>query len=130
MQLLDLAIFLIYMLAIVGFGISFSFRNRTAQDFTTGGGRLPTWTIGMSIFATYVSSISFLALPGNAYLTNWNGLVFSFSIPLAAWVAVNYFVPLYRKLQCESAYFYLEQRFGPWARIYTCLLYTSDAADE
>jgi len=123
MQILDLAIFLIYMLAIVGFGISFSFRKRTAKDFTTGGGRLPTWAIGMSIFATYVSSISFLALPGNAYSTNWNGLVFSFSIPLAAWIAVNYFVPLYRKLQCESAYFYLEQRFGAWARIYTSSCY-------
>jgi SSS family solute:Na+ symporter len=123
MQILDLAIFLIYMLAIVGFGISFSFRKRTAQDFTTGGGRLPTWAIGMSIFATYVSSISFLALPGNAFSTNWNGFVFSFSIPLAAWIAVKYFVPLYRKLQCESAYFYLEQRFGAWARIYTSCCY-------
>ena len=98
MQILDLAIFLIYMLAIVGFGISFSFRKRTAQDFTTGGGRLPTWAIGMSIFATYVSSISFLALPGNAFSTNWNGFVFSFSIPLAAWIAVKYFVPLHRRL--------------------------------
>lgn len=123
MQILDLAVFLIYMLVTVGFVISFSFRKRTAQDFTTGGGRLPTWAIGMSIFATYVSSISFLALPGNAYSTNWNGLVFSFSIPLAAWIAVNYFVPLYRKLQCESAYFYLEQRFGAWARIYTSCCY-------
>ena len=123
MQIIDLAIFLIYMLAIVGFGISFSFRKRTAQDFTTGGGRLPTWAIGMSIFATYVSSISFLALPGNAFSTNWNGFVFSFSIPLAAWIAVKYFVPLYRKLQCESAYFYLEQRFGAWARIYTSCCY-------
>ena len=123
MHILDLAIFLIYMLAIVGFGISFSFRKRTAQDFTTGGGRLPTWAIGMSIFATYVSSISFLALPGNAFSTNWNGFVFSFSIPLAAWIAVKYFVPLYRKLQCESAYFYLEQRFGAWARIYTSCCY-------
>ena len=123
MHILDLAIFLIYMLAIVGFGISFSFKKRTAQDFTTGGGRLPTWAIGMSIFATYVSSISFLALPGNAYSTNWNGFVFSFSIPLAAWIAVKYFVPLYRKLQCESAYFYLEQRFGAWARIYTSCCY-------
>jgi SSS family solute:Na+ symporter len=123
MQILDLAIFLIYMLAIVGFGISFSFRKRTSQDFTTGGGRLPTWAIGMSIFATYVSSISFLALPGNAFSTNWNGFVFSFSIPLAAWIAVKYFVPLYRKLQCESAYFYLEQRFGAWARIYTSCCY-------
>jgi SSS family solute:Na+ symporter len=42
---------------------------------------------------------------------------------LAAWIAVKYFVPLYRKLQCESAYFYLEQRFGAWARIYTSCCY-------
>ena len=123
MPIFDLAIFLVYMLAIVGFGISFSFKKRSASDFTTGGGRLPAWAIGMSIFATFVSSISFLALPGNAYGGNWNGFVFSLSIPLAAWVAVRFFVPLYRKLQSESAYFYLEQRFGAWARIYASLCY-------
>ena len=123
MPFLDLAIFLIYMLAIVGFGVSFSFRKRTASDFTTGGGRLPAWAIGMSIFATFVSSISFLALPGNAFSGNWNGFVFSLSIPLAAWIAVKYFVPLYRKLKSESAYFYLEQRFGAWARVYASICY-------
>ncbi len=77
----------------------------------------------MSIFATFVSSISFLALPGNAFSGNWNGFVFSLSIPLAAWLAVKYFVPLYRKLKSESAYFYLEQRFGAWARIYASICY-------
>jgi solute:Na+ symporter, SSS family len=123
MPILDLAIFIVYMLAIVGFGVSFSFRKRTASDFTTGGGRLPAWAIGMSIFATFVSSISFLALPGNAYSGNWNGFVFSLSIPLAAWIAVKYFVPLYRRLKSESAYFYLEQRFGTWARIYASICY-------
>ena len=123
MPILDLTIFLVYMLAIVGFGVSFSFKKRNAKDFTTGGGRLPSWAIGMSIFATFVSSISFLALPGNAYGGNWNGFVFSLSIPLAAWVAVRFFVPLYSKLQSESAYFYLEQRFGAWARIYASVCY-------
>lgn len=123
MPILDLAIFIIYMLVIIGFGVSFSFRKRTASDFTTGGGRLPAWAIGMSIFATFVSSISFLALPGNAFSGNWNGFVFSLSIPLAAWIAVKYFVPLYRKLKSESAYFYLEQRFGAWARIYASICY-------
>lgn len=123
MPVIDLSIFLVYMLAIVGFGVSFSFRKRSSSDFTTGGGRLPSWAIGMSIFATFVSSISFLALPGNAYGGNWNGFVFSLSIPLAAWVAVQFFVPLYRKLQSESAYYYLEQRFGAWARIYASLCY-------
>ncbi|WPR77738.1 sodium:solute symporter [Algoriphagus sp. NG3] len=123
LPLVDLLVFLVYMAAIVLFGISFSFRKRTALEYTTGGGRLPSWAIGMSIFATFVSSISFLALPGNAYLSNWNGFVFSLSIPLAAWIAVRYFVPLYRDLKSESAYYYLEARFGSWARTYASICY-------
>src|SRR5690554_7165999 len=83
LPLLDLSIFLIYMLGIILFGASFYFKNRSAEEFISGGGNLPSWAIGMSIFATFVSSISFLALPGNAYLSNWNGYVFSLSIPLA-----------------------------------------------
>lgn len=120
---LDLIVFFTYLIAITLFGVSFSFRKRNSNDFQTGGGRLPSWAIGMSIFATFVSSISFLALPGNAYHSNWNGFVFSLSIPLAAIIAVNYFVPLYRKLNSESAYFYLEERFGGWARTYASVCY-------
>lgn len=123
LPIVDLVIFLVYMLVIVGFGVSFSFRKRTALEYTTGGGRIPSWAIGMSIFATFVSSISFLALPGNAYASNWNGFVFSLSIPLAALIAVKYFVPLYRNLKSESAYYYLETRFGAWARIYASVCY-------
>lgn len=123
LPVLDLIVFFTYMAAIILFGISFSFRKRDSNDFQTGGGRLPSWAIGMSIFATFVSSISFLALPGNAYQSNWNGFVFSLSIPLAAIIAVRYFVPLYRRLQSESAYYYLEERFGGWARTYASICY-------
>ncbi len=123
LPVLDLVVFFLYMAAIILFGASFSLRKRTATDYQTGGGRLPSWAIGMSIFATFVSSISFLALPGNAFQSDWNGFVFSLSIPLAAVIAVRYFVPHYRKLQSESAYFYLEERFGPWARTYASICY-------
>ena len=123
---IDLIVFLVYVIGIIGFGASFYFKKRTSIDYITGGGRLPAWALGMSIFATYVSSISFLALPGSAYQSNWNGFVFSLSIPFAAFIAVKYFVPLYRKLQSPSAYAYLENRFGLWARVYasTCYLLT------
>ena len=123
LKTLDLLVFGIYILGVIAFGVSFSFRKRTAKDFTTGGGRLPSWALGMSIFATFVSSISFLALPGNAFGGNWNSFVFSLSIPIAAWIAVKFFVPLYRRLNSESAYFYLEERFGIWARIYASVFY-------
>jgi SSS family solute:Na+ symporter len=119
----DVIVFLIITLGNVLFGASFFFRNKTAAQFTSGGGKLPAWVVGMSIFATFVSSISFLALPGKAYSSNWNALVFSFAIPIASILAVKFFVPLYRSLNSISAYHFLEVRFGPWARMYASLCY-------
>jgi len=126
LPLIDLIVFLVYMAGVVLFGCSFYFKKKDADAadlFTSGGGRLPAWAVGMSIFATYISSISFLALPGKAFGSNWNAFVFSLSIPFAAVVAVKFFVPLYRSLNSVSAYSYLETRFGPWARIYASLCY-------
>lgn len=119
----DLVVFFIITLGNVLFGASFYFRNKTSDQFTSGGGKLPAWVVGMSIFATFVSSISFLALPGKAYISNWNALVFSFSIPIASILAVKFFVPLYRGLGSISAYSFLEIRFGAWARIYASVCY-------
>jgi SSS family solute:Na+ symporter len=119
----DLVVFIIITLGNVFFGASFYFKNKTSDQFTSGGGKLPSWVVGMSIFATFVSSISFLALPGKAYVSNWNALVFSFAIPIAAIMAVKFFVPLYRGLGSISAYNYLEIRFGTWARVYASICY-------
>jgi solute:Na+ symporter, SSS family len=119
----DLVVFIIITLGNVLFGASFYFKNKTSDQFTSGGGKLPSWVVGMSIFATFVSSISFLALPGKAYVSNWNALVFSFAIPIAAIMAVKFFVPLYRGLGSISAYNYLEVRFGKWARVYASICY-------
>ncbi len=123
LPLIDLIVFLIIVLGNVVFGASFYFKSKTSTQFTSGGGMLPSWVVGMSIFATFVSSISFLALPGKAYVSNWNALVFSFAIPIAAVLAVKFFVPLYRGLGSISAYNYLEVRFGAWARMYASVCY-------
>ena len=123
MPLLDFIVFFVLILGNVLFGASFFLRNKTSDQFTTGGRKLPAWAVGMSIFATFVSSISFLALPGKAYMTNWNAFVFSLSIPVASLMAVKFFVPLYRSVGNVSAYYYLETRFGAWARMYASLCY-------
>lgn len=126
MTVTDLIVFFIYILGITIFGGSFIRKNKSSSSFTLGNNSVPAWVITMSIFATFVSSISFLALPGSAFLTNWNALAFSLSIPFALIIAVKYFVPLYRKINSPSAYTFLENRFGPWARIYvsSCYLLT------
>lgn len=114
----DLVIFVVYLLGIVVFGSSFYRKERTSDDYSTGSGTLPAWVIGLSIFATFVSSISFLALPGAAFLSNWNAFVFSLTIPVAIFMAIRFFIPLYRSVGSPSAYTFLEQRFGPWAKNY------------
>ncbi len=119
----DLIVFVLITFGNVLFGASFFFKNRTTSQFTAGGGNMPAWVVGMSIFATFVSSISFLGLPGNAYTSNWNALVFSFSIPFASILAVKFFVPLYRSIGSISAYNFLETRFGTWARLYASACY-------
>ena len=125
LALVDILVFAAYMAGVILFGCSFYFRkgSRQAEAFTSGAGRLPAWAVGMSIFATFVSSISFLGLPAKAYTGNWNAFVFSLTIPVAAFMAVRFFVPLYRGLGSVSAYSYLETRFGPWARVYASLCY-------
>jgi len=87
------------------------------------GGSLPGWAVGLSIFGTYVSSIGFLGNTGKAFGGNWNSWVFGLSLPIAALIAVRYFVPLYRGGGQVSAYYHLEKRFGPWARTYALICY-------
>ncbi len=123
MSTIDIIIFLVYLVGIVLFGTSFYSRTRSAKDFTLGNNKIPTWVISMSIFATFISSISYLALPAQAYQTNWNPFVFSLSIPIAVYLAVKFFVPLYRSVGSPSAYTYLEKRFGPWAKYYASIMY-------
>ena len=122
--LFDYIVFFLFVGGVALFGCSFYFRSRQgAAAFTKAEGSLPTWVVGMSIFATFVSSISFLGLPGQAYAGNWNPFVFSLSIPIATWLAAKVFIPLYRNVNSVSAYHYLELRFGYWARCYVAVCY-------
>lgn len=129
MHIIDIIVFLLFTGGVVDFGCSFFKKKGTSEEFTSAGRSLPGWVVGMSIFATYVSSISYLGYPGKAFSGDWNAFVFSLSIPIASYFAARYFVPFYRSQDSISAYSFLENRFGPWARIYasSCYLLTQIA---
>ena len=123
MNLLDLIVFLLFTGGIVFFGCSFYSRKNDAAEFTHAGRSIPGWVVGMSIFSTYVSSISYLGNPGKSFAADWNPFVFGLGIPIASYFAAHYFVPFYRKNGSVSAYAFLEERFGPWARYYASACY-------
>lgn len=123
MKPIDSIVLFVYLALVVGLGIFLAKRSKTTAGFMAAGGALPGWAVGLSIFGTFVSSISFLANPGKSYSADWNPFVFGLSLPLAAWIAARYFVPFYRRRGEVSAYTHLEQRFGPWARVYAVACY-------
>jgi SSS family solute:Na+ symporter len=123
LPIVDLLIIALYLLGMVGVGIYFSRKNTSTDQFTKASGHIPGWALGISLYATFLSSNTFLGVPGKAFGSNWNSFVFSLSMPLAAWIAAKYFVPFYRKSGSVSAYTHLEHRFGPWARTYAMICF-------
>jgi len=126
LPVVDLAIIFIYLVGMILVGVYFSRKNKNSEQFTKASGLIPGWAIGLSIYATFLSSNTFLGVPGKAFGSNWNAFVFSISMPLAAWISSKYFVPFYRNTGEISAYTHLEKRFGAWARVYAviCFLLT------
>lgn len=120
---IDWVVLAVYFMGTMAMGVAFAKRSSSVDGFTAAGRSLPGWVCGLSIFATYLSSISYLALPGKSFADNWNPFVFSLAIPIATWVAVKSFVPYYRKTGEVSAYAALESRFGVWARVCVSVFY-------
>ncbi len=120
---LDWIVLIAYFAATMGIGCHFYRKTRTIDGFTAGNRSIPGWVCGLSIFATFLSSISYLANAGKTFVSDWNAFVFSLSVPLGTWVAVRWFLPYYRKSQHVSAYAALEDRFGLWARLYASFFY-------
>jgi len=118
---LDLVVVAVYLLGTVGLGMRFLRRSGTTEGFTVGSRSIPAWAVGLSVLGVFVSSLSFVGNPGKAYTDNWAPFLFALTVPLVALIAGRVFIPLYRKRREVSAYSYLEERFGFWARGYGSL---------
>lgn len=119
---INYGILVAYLLAMVGIGLVCSKKNKSTNDFFRGGQRIPWWAAGLSIFATMLSSITFMAIPAAAYTDGWN-LFLANSYILIMPLVVFVFLPFYRQLNVTSAYEYLEQRFNLATRLAGSILF-------
>jgi SSS family solute:Na+ symporter len=102
----------------VALGLRFRKRQESSERYFLGSGKLPGWAVGMSMFATVISSWAFLALPAKSFQSDLQYLMAVSTLPLAAWIGARWFVPFFRNRIRLSAYEYLERRFGLGARLY------------
>ena len=124
MHWIDYVIVLASILAAIVMGMYFSRRQKDTSTYFAGGGKIPAWAVGISIFATLISSVTFLAYPGAAYAGNWILLVQGLMVPLVLVALIGVIVPLFRKVIRLSTYEYFERRFGLFARLYSSLAFT------
>lgn len=120
---IDTAIVIISVLFTVATGFYFSRRQKSSDRYFAGSKTIPAWAIGISIFATLLSSVTFLAYPAAAYKSNWILLVQGLMVPIVLVGVIGFIVPLFRKVIRLSTYEYFERRFGVFARIYSSVAF-------
>jgi len=120
---IDIGILILYGTVLIGMGVYYTRKCRTSDQFMVAGRSIPAWAAGLAVMSAYTSSISYIATPGKAYDSNWHVFIFSICILPVAWVVCKYAVSYYRKSQLISVYSFLEERLGPWGRIYAALAF-------
>ena len=120
---IDIGILILYSCVLIGMGVYYTRKCRTAEQFMVAGRSIPAWAAGLAVMSAYTSSISYIATPGKAFDSNWNPIIFSLCILPVAWLVCKYVVPYYRKTQLISVYSFLEERLGSWGRIYAALAF-------
>lgn len=121
---IDYLVILSSLLISLFIGFYFAKRQTNTNAYFAGGRSIPSWAVGISIMATLISSITFLAYPGEGFKSNWLLLVQGIMVVIVLSGLVWFVVPLFRKVIGISTYEYFEKRFGFFARLYTSLAFT------
>lgn len=123
MELVDWIILLSTLIFIVTYGIWKTRGSQNIKDYVLGGKEANWLTIGLSVMATQASAITFLSTPGQAYHDGMGFVQFYFGLPIAMVVIILVFIPLYYRLNVQTAYEFLENRFNAKTRTLTAVLF-------
>jgi SSS family solute:Na+ symporter len=112
-----------YMAAVIVIGLRFSRRQISTEAYFVARRSVPGWAMGISLFATLISSVTFVAYPGSAYAGDWSLLVPGIMVVLVLALVGSVIIPFYRRVVGMSAYEYFGRRFGRLARGYAALAF-------
>ncbi len=121
---LDLAVIVAYMAGMAAVGLRFSRRQTSTETYFVARRAVPSWAMGLSLLATLISSVTFVAYPGSAYSSNWSLLVPGFMVLVVLVLVGSVIIPFYRHVVGMSAYEYFQRRFGRPARVYASVAFS------
>lgn len=117
MALLDWIIIVIYAFVMLGIGYFYSKKNKSAEDYHLGGRSMNPILVGLSLFATILSTLSYLSYPGE--MIKYGPVIFTslVSFPLIYFVVGWFLIPRFMEMKVTSAYEVLEIKIGPGVRV-------------
>jgi Na+/proline symporter len=123
MNYLDFIVLLATLLGIVGYGVWKTRGQSNIQGYLLGNNSLRWSTIGLSVMATQASAITFISTPGQAYESGMGFVQNYFGMPIALFIVIVVFIPIYYKLNVYTAYEFLEKRFDLKTRLLGAILF-------
>ncbi len=124
LSFIDWSVCLIYLIVVFGLALKSARGQQNNEDYFVGGRNMNWWVVGISMFATSFSSISFLGLPQRGAYQDFSFYLTILFIPLVITPILWFvFVPLFVRLKVSSGYEYLGKRFGVSAQRLGASLY-------
>ena len=118
------SVIIIYSLIIVSIGVFTKWKQKATKDqYLKGDGKVPTVVLAVSIWATTLSAITFIAFTATVYRLDWRYWVGITTILVITPFIIKYIVPFFRKIHATTAYEYIEYRFNRVLRITTSLIF-------
>lgn len=117
LQILDWIVIVAYLIGMLLVGWFYSRRNKTKEDYLLGGREMNSTAVGISLFATLMSTLTYLTYPGEMILHG--PLIFAgiLAFPIVYYVVGWWLIPHFMKLNVTSAYEILEMRLGVSVRM-------------
>ena len=119
---LDYIIIIVYLIGVAAFGIISGGKQKSIKDYFAGSKSVPWWAVCFSIVAAETSTLTFISIPGLAYIANLNFLQVTIGYLLGRVVVAYLFLPAYDKGELKTAYTFLENRFGGKTRSYASIV--------
>ena len=121
---IDWGVILLYAIGMVGVGLYFSRKINNTEDYLLGGRKMNPLMVGLSLFASLLSTISYLSYPGEMIRYGPMFITGALAFPFVIFVVGSFMIPYFMKLRVTSAYEILEQRLGLSIRLLGSSLFT------
>lgn len=114
----DWVIIAVYAISTIVMGWWFGKKQTSVKEYFIGSGKMHPGLIGISLFASLLSTITYLSIPGETvgkgpvFLSNY------LAYPVIFLIVAYVFLPVYMRQQVTSAYELLEERLGIGVRLF------------